>query len=353
MIAVIMAGGCGTRFWPFSRVNLPKQFLPIIDQKTMLQLTIDRLNDLIPPENIYVVTTRQYQGIVREQLPQIKPSNLIIEPASRETAPGIGLAVLTISRFDPSAVIAVLPSDHFVNDLPSFQCDLKTGASIAEENDLIVTLGVKPTRPETAYGYIRINRESASPLPGYAVAGFVEKPMLDLALEYYASGSYLWNSGIFIFKAQIMLDEISQHLPALYESLQRLAKNCSSPMSSYDLEAEYYSIEPISIDYGVMEKTNRAWVIPASFTWDDLGSWQSLSRVFPANTDGNMVRGAFAGKDTRNCVIVSQKPLIATIGVEELIIVATPDAVLVCPRHRDQEVKELLRQIESTDGLPL
>lgn len=346
LAAVIMAGGCGTRFWPYSQPHLPKQFLPILGTETMLQITFKRIQHLLPPSHIYVVTTSNYSHLVREQLPLLAPENLIVEPISRETAASIGVSARLLAEKDPDTVMLVLPSDHYIGNTTAFARDLLLAAEVAANNELLITLGIPPTRPETAYGYLQLGKNLHSSLPGFPVVRFIEKPPLELAQAFLASGNYLWNSGIFIWKARTILEEINRCLPQLGQTLQRLTFTKQKEGTGF-LNTEYHQLERISIDYGVMEKTSRAWVIPASFSWDDVGSWQSLLRILPSNADNNLVRGPHIGKDTHNCIIISQGPLITTIGLENLIIVATGNHLLVCSRERDQEIKDLWAQIAS------
>ncbi|RMF89282.1 MAG: hypothetical protein D6736_08680 [Nitrospinota bacterium] len=352
MYAVIMAGGSGTRFWPASRTHLPKQFLRITGEQTLFEETLARIRPLVPDSNIYVVVNARHAAMTRQLLGTCA-AEVLIEPQGCNTAACIGLAALHIRQRDAHAPILVLPSDHFVGDTARFTHLLTAAARIAGAEEAIVTLGVPPTRPETGYGYIEVGNEQgeAQDVSYFQVERFVEKPDRDTALHYLASGRYLWNSGIFVFTAQTILSEIAHHMPRLYAGLREIEPAIGSARYAAVLESVYQKLEAVSIDYGVMEKTRLPiYVLRADFGWSDVGSWQALYelRQEAQDADGNLLLGKAVAVDARqNLVYSTTKRLVALLGVEELTIVDTPDALLVSARHRSQEVRqipELLRR---------
>lgn len=309
--AVIMAGGSGERFWPRSRRTFPKQFLPIISRRSMLEETLDRLKGLIPEGNIYIVINKKQKHLSKGY------KNIIVESVSRNTAPCIALSVNIIQEKDPKAVMVVLPADHYIKDISKFKYTIKRAAEIASSEDVLVTLGIKPSSPHTGYGYIKKGEKLGKGL--YKVSKFTEKPDLKTAKGYIASGGYFWNSGMFVWRVSTILEEIDKYLPNIRSSK-----------------------ENISIDYGVMEKTKKAVVLDAGFNWDDVGSWASLDKHIKKDKDRNIFQGDVVCKDVSNSTIITDSALVAGIGVSDLIIVATKDAVLVCPKDRAEEVKDIV-----------
>lgn len=349
MIAgVIMAGGKGERFWPKSRVKLPKQFISLTGQKTMIQETVDRLKEYIKTDDIYVVTGEEYASPISHQLPSIPSENIIIEPMGKNTAACIGLTALHIARKDPEAVMIVLPSDHLIKNKENFIVILDEAVSIAKQGDNLITIGITPTHPETGYGYIQFEDKVDSRYCDsvYKVKRFVEKPDKATAKKYMDSGKYLWNSGMFIWKVSTILNNIQKYMPKLYESLMVIQKALEQENWEQVLQEQYAKLESISIDYGIMEHAENIFVIPGIFGWDDVGSWTSLERIHDSDEHGNITRGNVIHLDTKKCIIEGNGKLIATLGVEDLIIVETEDATLICSKEKAQQVKDLLKKLK-------
>ena len=345
--AVIMAGGKGERFWPRSRGHRPKQFLSLLGENSLLQQSCERIQEMFVPENIMVVTGREHLVLARQQLPALSAENFIIEPVGRNTAPCIGLAALHLCRRDPEASMVVFPADHLVQGRDGFLNCLETGLRLAETAKTLVTIGIGPTRPETGYGYIEREEESLpGDMPVFKVRRFVEKPDLDKALAYLRSGRFFWNSGIFIWKAGLILEKIEKHLPKLYRGLTAIEAHIGTAEEQDAMERIFPSLTSVSVDYGIMEKEKDILVIRGDFGWDDLGSWAALAEWSPRDRDRTAVVGEHVGIDTTECLVYGQDALIATLGVRNLVIVQTPDVVLVCARERSQEVKNLVQMIK-------
>lgn len=344
MFVVIMAGGSGTRFWPASREHLPKQFLKITGERTMVEETLDRILPLADEEHIYVVVNRLHEELTR-QLLEGRKAHVLVEPVGRNTAPCIGLAAMRISRTDPLAPIVVLPSDHFIADAEKFVQALKAAAEVARSG-AIVTLGIPPTRPETGYGYIERGGEAGTLLGEacYQVEKFVEKPDYETAVRYLASGRYFWNSGIFIFTVQTILGEIKTCMPRLYAGLAEIGRAIGDDRYDEVVERVYPELDSISIDYGVMEKTQApVRVLRGDFGWSDVGSWQALYelRGNQRDADGNLLLAETMTVEARNNLVYSTTDRkVALLGVEGLVVVDTPDALLVADINRSQDVKK-------------
>ncbi len=346
--AIIMAGGVGARFWPYGTTKLPKQFLPITDSKeTMLQLTIKRLKDTVPYERMYIITNKQYVSVVKKQIPKIPKGNIIGEPIGRNTAPCIGLASIILRQFDEKACMFVVPADHIIENTDEFTKVVNTGLKFIEENDAIVTLGIVPTHPETGYGYIQFiedayfsNRQNNVDI--YKVKTFAEKPTLETAKIFLESGDFLWNSGMFIFRADVMLEQMQKYLPDLYHALQKIEKVIHSHSYQKVLQQVFAEIKGISIDYGIMEKTKNVYVIKAGFSWSDLGSWDEVYRLKRRDKSGNVMMGDTFVKDSKDNLIMSTKGIVGVIGAEGLIIINTKEGLLICKKDRSQEVKEIV-----------
>lgn len=344
--AVIMSGGAGSRFWPKSRKNRPKQFLRTVGAKTMIQTTVDRISKIVPMDRIYIVTSGQYIDTLETQIPEILSENILIEPMNRDTATCIGLAAVHLLKKDPDATMIVLPSDHLIFDQDKFEEVINDAVVIARETGCLMTMGIKPTRPETAYGYIEAGKSiDTYDCPVYVAKRFIEKPNKVKAIEFLNKGTYLWNSGMFVWQASVLMDEIKRFLPDLYSSLMKISDAIGTKREGKVLEEIYQEIDGISIDYGIMERSTRVYVIEADFKWDDIGSWTALERFFEKDANGNIVKALNSKIDTRECIIFGEDRLIATIGVSNLIIVDTGDVVLVCDKSRDQDIKELLKII--------
>jgi len=346
--AIIMAGGVGARFWPYGTFKLPKQFLPIADSsETMLQQTIKRLKDSIPLDRIYVITNKQYVGEVKKQIPKIPTGNIIGEPVGRNTAPCIGLASIILKQYDEQAKMLVVPADHTIENTDEFTKVVNTGLQFVEENDAIVTLGIVPTHPETGYGYIQFIEDAYfkvqnSSVDIFKVKTFAEKPTLDVAKIFLESGDFLWNSGMFIFRADVMLLQMQKFLPDLYHALLKIEKVVHSHNYQKVLQQVFAEIKGISVDYGIMEKAKNVYVIKAKFIWSDLGSWDEVYRLKRKDKDSNVIMGDTFVKDSKNNLIMSPKGFVGVIGAEDLIIINTKEGLLICKRGRSQEVKEIV-----------
>jgi mannose-1-phosphate guanylyltransferase len=343
MFSVIMAGGSGTRFWPASRENLPKQFLKITSDKTMLEETLARVERFSRLDRTSIVVGRIHADVTRRILDG-SPAQVLVEPVGRNTAACIGLAALHAGRAGADDPIVVLPADHYIADVESFAGTIKAAAEISRSG-AIVTLGINPTRPETGYGYIHTGEAQGESL-GHRylkVQRFVEKPVYETAVGYLAGGDYLWNSGIFVFMARTILDEIKTCLPGLHEGLMEIEGSIGKPGYDEVLDRVYPNLESISIDYGVMERTDRPiYVLKADFGWSDVGSWQALYELRSGEYDasGNLPLGDAMTVDAeRNLVYSSAGRKVALLGVEDLVVVDTPDALMVARRDRSQDVK--------------
>ncbi|WP_029214803.1 mannose-1-phosphate guanylyltransferase [Kallotenue papyrolyticum] len=346
LYAVVLAGGSGTRLWPQSRRGRPKQFLSLDGQSTLLQATVRRVAPLIAPERVLIATGADYVDLVRAQLPDLPASSLLVEPVGRGTAACIGLAALALQRRDPAAIMAVLSADHVIHDAAGLCAALRFAADLAAQGHL-VTIGITPQTPSTAYGYIRQGAPIAAQedWQAYQVAAFVEKPDAARAALYVAQGDYLWNAGIFVWQAATIWQQIQQHCPALGAGLQRIAADWDTPQAAASLARLFPELPALPIDIAVMERTARAVVIPAALGWSDVGDWAALGELLPRDAAGNGVLGRHLGLDTHNTLVVGDGRLIATIGVRDLVVIDTPDALLICPRDRTQEVRVLVAQL--------
>jgi mannose-1-phosphate guanylyltransferase len=341
--ALIMAGGTGTRLWPRSRKDRPKQLLDIVSERTMLQETYERIRPLIPDEQIFVVTNDGYVDIVRQQLPALREGRIIGEPEGHGTAPCIGLAALYLRRLDSAGVMAVLPADHLIRARAMFRRALQAAAQVAEAGHL-VTLGIQPTHPETGYGYIQQDDllQHVGEYDAYRVRRFTEKPDRETAEAFLASGGYYWNSGMFVWQVSAILREIEWLMPELYTQLMEIDSALGTPQERAVLERVWAKVEDQTIDFGIMEQAEDVAVIPVDIGWSDVGSWATLFQLLPSDENSNVVIGEHFGIETSDTLIYSPRRLIATVGIQNLVIVDTDDALLVCPRDRAQEVKALV-----------
>ncbi|MCS6994456.1 MAG: sugar phosphate nucleotidyltransferase [Anaerolineales bacterium] len=348
--AVIMAGGGGTRLWPLSRKNRPKQLLPLIGEQTLFQSTAARLQGFLPPERILVVTVAEQAAEMRVQSPEIPPENYIIEPAPRGTASVVGLAAAILHQRDPHAVMAVLPSDHYIRNRDLFHYLVKAAVDVAC-NDYLVTLGITPTFPSTAYGYI----QQGAPLPGeykypaYAVARFVEKPDEQTAQKLLRAGNYSWNSGMFIWKTERILTEIRRFMPELSAALDQISAAAPAQQPAV-IESVWRDLKTESIDYGIMEKAEQVAVLPAGgLGWSDVGSWDSLFEVLLPDMSGNITtNGQHLALETHNTLVYSapgSQRLVVTIGVDDMVVVDTGDVLLVCKSDQAQKVKNVVEHL--------
>ena len=346
--AVIMAGGKGERFWPKSRSGLPKQFLSLTgDGKTMIQHTAQRLLPLLGYEDMFVVTNKEHTNLVQEQLPEIPPDNILAEPKACNTAPCIGFAAAVMSKKYDDAIMLVLPSDHLIKSWEIYIDTLKQAAEVAKDDGNLVTIGITPTYPETGYGYINFVRDEGERHKGvYAVKRFVEKPDVGTAKEYLASGKYLWNSGMFVWKLSTILNKFETLLPDIYSGIIKIAESFGTTEYERTLQHCFANFKPESVDYGIMERSDRIYTIPGSFGWDDVGSWLALDRINKTNDSGNMVHGDVITIGTENTIILGGSKLIAAVGVESLIIVDTEDATLICAKDSAQDVKKVIENLK-------
>ncbi len=347
---VIMAGGRGERFWPLSRLSRPKHLLPIVGDSPMLTQTVDRLAGLVPAQNILVITNREQVAAVTEAVPSLPRENVIAEPVGRDTAAAVGLAAVLVKQRDPEAVFAMLPADHVIHDRAGFQRILERAFLLAERRDVLVTIGIQPTEPATGYGYLQRGEilENIGDRPAYAVRRFVEKPDLATAETYLASGDFLWNAGMFVWRVGVIEAALRRHTPDLAKGLRGMENDLAAGRPLDDvLEAAYAGLQKISIDYAVMEKADNVATVESAFDWDDVGSWPASARHFPADDRGNVVRGDAVMENAGNNIVIGQKgKLIAALGVEDLIIVQTGDATLVCRRDQAQNIKSLVKRLE-------
>ncbi|WFR56306.1 mannose-1-phosphate guanylyltransferase [Anaerocolumna sp. AGMB13025] len=344
--ALIMAGGRGERFWPKSRKNLPKQFLSLTgDGKTMIQLTIERILPLVAMEDIYISTNKDYKSLVLEQLPNIPKENILCEPYSRNTAPCIGLGAVHIANKYDDAIMLVLPSDHLIKYNSMFINTLKDASEIAQKNSNIVTIGITPDYPETGYGYIKFN-PSLGEGRAFEVDRFVEKPSLEVAKEYLATDEYLWNSGMFVWKVSSILNKMKELMPVTYQGLLNIQESIGTEEEEIILEKEFRNFQSISIDYGIMEKSKNIYTLPGTFGWDDVGSWLAVERIKKSNEYGNVVDGNVITIESKNCIIEGGKKLIAAVGIENLIVVDTEDATLICDKDSAGDIKKILENLK-------
>jgi mannose-1-phosphate guanylyltransferase len=343
-----MSGGSGRRFWPLSRAARAKQLIPLIDGKSLLELTVERLKPLFAPENIVVVIQKQQYDETARILERFGGVRILSEPVGKNTAPCIAFASAYIESLSGDAVAAYLPADHFIRLEDRFRHVLSAGMDFVEETGKHLTLGIEPDRPSTGFGYIRKGSRVAERdgLGFFRVAEFTEKPSLDAAEAYLETGEYFWNAGIFVFKTSSVQREIRTLLPDMGREFDLLRGCFGTPEEDEKLDACYSGIRSISIDYGVMEKTEEACVVPVEIGWDDLGTWEAFSRYLPKDERGNTVHGKYIGVDSSNCLVYSEDLFVATLGVSGLAVIATGDALLVVPKERGEEVKRIVELIE-------
>jgi mannose-1-phosphate guanylyltransferase len=351
--AVIMAGGGGTRLWPLSRKARPKQMLRLIDERSLFQTSVERLNGLFPAERIFVVTVKEQAAELHQHCPQIPEGNFLLEPIPRGTASVVGMAAVVLLKRDPQAVMAILTSDHYIGNEPGFREILSAAYAVAQDGYL-VTLGISPTFAATGYGYIQ-QSEFLDEYDGkqvYLVRRFMEKPDEDTAREMLASGDHAWNSGMFVWRVDRILDEFATQMPELYTSLQKISSALGRPDENVTITQEWVGIKPETIDYGIMEGAERVAVIPAKgLGWSDVGSWDSLFEVLDGDEDGNIVMGGeHIGVDTHaSLVYVNQEHrLIVTIGIDDVVVVDTGDVLLVCRKDQAQKVRQVVDQLKKS-----
>jgi mannose-1-phosphate guanylyltransferase len=349
--AMIMAGGGGTRFWPRSRQRRPKQFLKLAGERTLLQQALDRIEPLVAPERTWVITALMHKGEVTRELPRLVPDQVIGEPYGRDTAACIGLGAALIRQADPDAVMLVTPADHVIEPALDFQRAVRVAEQvIAKQPKVLVTFGIVPTFPATGYGYIQRGEELARPdgIGVYRVRAFREKPTHDVAERFVASGEYFWNSGIFVWRAATVLDELMSQQPRIAAAVGKIGAAWSGGQRDPIFRCEYEALDKLSIDYAVMEKAKEVLVVQAPYRWDDVGSWLALERMQGQDAEGNTVLGNHCGLRTKGCIIVSDAGhLVATVGVKDLLIVQDGDATLVADRSDEGAVKQLVELLRA------
>jgi mannose-1-phosphate guanylyltransferase len=343
---VIIAGGSGTRFWPLSRSRRPKQLLPLASDRPLIADTAARLKGLAPLKDTFVVCGKAHAAAVRDALPKLPTRNVLAEPVPRNTAPAIGLATVHVTAREPDGIVVVLPSDHHVGDVEKFQQTIRAAAEAAQQG-MLVTIGIQPSRPETGYGYIQVGEPLAAGGPARRVRRFVEKPDAATAAQYVQSGEYLWNGGIFVFRANVMLDAIARHVPDLMDGLQPLRSSLVKARYPQVLARVFPTLPSISIDYAVMEKAQNIAVVPGEFGWSDVGSFSALPEVRPADARGNVTSGRPPLLvDSDRCVVLAHDRLIAVVGMQDVVVVDAGDAVLVVPRDRSQDVRKVVEALK-------
>ena len=340
---VIMAGGVGSRFWPASRRHLPKQFLDILGTgKSFIRHTFERFAPIIPAENFLVVTNAAYRQLVLEQIPELRPEQVLCEPVGRNTAPCIAYAAFRLKALQPDSTMVVAPSDHFIFDEEEFRRNITSCMEFAETHDALVTIGIRPSRPDTGYGYIQTaSAEEISP-----VASFREKPDLKTAMSYLAAGNYLWNAGIFVWSTRSILSALERHLPEVYGLFDGQADRFATPEEQASVEEIFARCPSISIDYGVLERADNVFVRSSDFGWNDVGTWGSLYELSAKDADGNVVPTFSKLYDTTDSLIkAAGKKVVVVDSLHDYIVVDTPDALLICPRSHEQHIKQVLEDL--------
>jgi len=362
--AVILAGGRGTRFWPRSRTRTPKQLLNIIGADTMLQQTAARLSPLFHPANLWIVTNEDQAAEVRKQLPRVAKSHVLAEPVGRNTAAAIGLAAIHLRHAHGDALMAVLPADHFIAQSAKYRALMQAALRIATEPGQMAVLGIPPTRPETGFGYIERSKSArrVGKYPVHAVRQFTEKPSLTVACRYVSSGRYFWNAGMFFWRVSTFMENLHRYAPKTHAALEQLSATIGTPRYTRTLRAIYPRLENISVDYAILEPATRhakqhvVHVLPAKIGWSDIGSWEAVYELIAGaasnkrprkNTSANIFAGPHFALDADNNFLWSPKKFVAAVGIHNLVVVETPDAILVCPRDRAQDVGKVVKWLEA------
>jgi mannose-1-phosphate guanylyltransferase len=350
---VIMAGGSGTRFWPRSRANRPKQFLNITGDEILLKKAVELIKPIVASKRIKIVTTRSQAEAVMRIVPEIAQHDIIAEPFGRNTAPAIGLSALNVEQDYPGSVMVVLPADHYIEDQEVFLRTIQAAVNRASQEDCIVTVGISPKSPETGYGYIEAGKLIDKDPAVYTVTSFHEKPDLQKARDFIERGTFFWNSGMFIAKTPVMLREIEAHLPRTYELLLEIRTFLGTDDEQRVIGEVYEKTEAISIDYGVIEKSRNVLMVQGDFGWDDVGSWPSAARYWPHDGNKNACIGEVVNLDSSRCIVHSPQKPVALLGVKDLIIVEEDDVLLVCKKDRSQDVRRLVEMLRAhgRDGL--
>ncbi|MEI6507461.1 MAG: mannose-1-phosphate guanylyltransferase [Bacteroidota bacterium] len=349
--AIIMAGGIGTRFWPYSRSSFPKQFIDILGiGKSLLQVTYERFLKNFEKDNIYIIANQAYFDLIKQQIPEIKDDCVLCEPIAKNTAACIAYASHKIQKANTHAVCVVAPSDHLIIDEDKFNENMNHALQYAKKNEALITLGIRPSRPDTGYGYIQFIEEKDSTDNVFKVKTFTEKPTIELAQTFVESGDFLWNAGIFIWSSSAIKNAFKEHMPEMYSLFKDASKHFSTPQEQKAIQAVYEQCRSISIDYGVMEKASNVFVIPADFGWSDLGTWTSLYENSMHDENNNVIQGKHVVVyDSKNSIIAQgnkkNNKLIVVKGIDNLIIVDTPDVLMVCNKNCEQEVKDMVMDI--------
>jgi mannose-1-phosphate guanylyltransferase len=346
--AIIMAGGAGTRFWPLSRKKKPKQFLPIISDKTMIEETVQRLSPLLSPSQIYTVADRGQSQVIKGLFPFLPEENFLVEPQAKNTAPSLLLATAAIFLQNPEAAVVALPADHLIKDQDRFLRKLEASAHAALDGDHIVTFGIPPLYPATGYGYIQFKETAASEIQGetfFAVERFKEKPSYEKAKKFLDEGNFFWNSGMFLWQAKTFPQKLEQYAPQLFPYWEMMIEALKERKEDL-LIAAYEQIPSISIDYALMEKAQPVWMCRGDFGWSDVGAWSSLAEIWEKDSHGNALRGESLVLDSEGCLLFNPGKITALVGVKDLLIVDTDDALLICCKDLDQNVKEIVESLK-------
>jgi len=347
MHCIVMAGGTGSRFWPYSREVKPKQILKIIGSNTMLQMTVDRLIKCKKTEAVYISTRKDLHNAIKKDVTGVPPGNMIVEPSGKNTAPGIGLSALKIAKIDGEAVMGIFPADHLVVGHRSFEKALNQAARVAVEKDGLVTIGIQPSFPSTAYGYIQFDPESkVGKTDVFPVRTFAEKPHLNVAKRFIDSGDFLWNAGMFIWKVDVFMDQMAKHMPDLSSQLLKIEKRIKDRKSYNDLWSD---LEPESIDYGLMEKADNIFVVQSEFRWNDLGSWNSVYDEMPKGKSGNLIKGEGLVIDGKDNFIQNEDHFTAIVGLENVMVIHTDDATLVVNKDNVEDVRKVVNYLKDKD----
>jgi mannose-1-phosphate guanylyltransferase len=353
LYAMIMAGGAGTRFWPASRKQTPKQLLKLAGDRSMIQSTVDRLSGLCPPENLLIVTNQILVDPISDQLPNIPKASIIGEPAKRDTAPCIGLAAAWVAAQDPDATMVVMPADHVISPAKVFQASLNQAVELVDADPTrIVTFGIKPTYPAEVFGYIESsgNAIQGASFPSFEVARFREKPDAKTAAEFLAAGTFYWNAGIFVWKARTILNALQKHQPEMFAHLQKIAATIGTDNFDATLQTEFTAIKGTSIDYAVMENYDNVLVVEAPFSWDDLGNWTAVPRQKGVDANGNTLIGRTLTVDTQGTLVYGDDDhLIVTVGLDDCIVVRTENATLIATKKDEAKIKQVVAELEKRD----
>ena len=342
-----MAGGSGTRFWPRSRVKKPKQYLNLFGNQSLIQESVQRFANFIPPRDIYIVSAKGQQEVLEQQTTNLPRENLIYEPVGKNTFPAIGLAALFISGKDPDGILIVSPSDHLIQNDELFRQTIESAVLIAEQKEGIVTIGITPKFPATGYGYVQTAEEIhiGQTIKSFAVSQFVEKPNLEVAERYLQSGAFYWNSGIFVFKVSAFLGAVQKYAPQLHASLMTLKEHIGTDGYEKALEKIYNQVESISIDYGILEKAKNVFLVQGDFVWNDLGSWEEVYKYDQKDENQNAHTGEVVFLDTKNSYVYAPDTLVAVVGLEDVIVVREGDTILVCKRDHAEDIKQVVGEI--------